>query len=282
VLLEALGEQRIEFRSSADVAPEALAGDQPVLVRINGPNGSRDEPFDLVIGADGIGSTLRRTIWPDISPRPLGWLAWRCVVEYDAPEAETQVVYSGLGGVFLYIPIGDRKTYVYAACRQPVDNSPPAQGQAKAIAHSFGGFSVPRSLIDAVVALPDQAFHVGPLEEIAHEDLTGAGRGRAVLVGDALHACSPNMAQGVSLAAEDGAVLAEIMLGGADNIADRFWHRRLPRIRHVQQFTRKRDQLINKRAGSALFQRASNVIIRLRGVDRLQHEAFGYLLKNFA
>ena len=281
-LLEALGDQRIEFRSRADIAPEALASDQPVLARINSPNGSRDEYFDLVIGADGIRSALRQTMWPHITPRPLGWSTWRCVVEDDVAEAETQVVYSGLGGVFLYLPIGDRQIYVYAACPQTDDNSQPAGGASNAIAAHFGGFGVPRTLFDAVVALPNQDFHVGPLEEIAHEELTSAGRGRAVLVGDALHACSPNMAQGVSLAAEDGAVLAEIMLGGDDSIADRFWRRRLPRIRHVQEFTRKRDQLINKRAGSALFQRVSNVVIRLRGTDRLQRDAFGYLLENIA
>jgi 2-polyprenyl-6-methoxyphenol hydroxylase-like FAD-dependent oxidoreductase len=279
-LLEALGEQRIEFSSRADVEPEALAGDQPVLARINGPNGFRDESFDLVIGADGIRSALRQTMWPDIAPRPLGWWTWRCVVEHDVPEAETQVVYSGLGGVFLYIPIGDRQVYVYAACRQITDNSQPAGGQGNAIAARFGDFGVPRTLFDAVVPLPDQAFHTGPLEEIPHEELTGAGRGRGVLVGDALHACSPSMAQGVSLAAEDGAVLAEIVLGGGGSVADRFWQRRLPRIRHVQEFTRKRDQLINKRAASALFQRVSNVVIRLRGADRLQRDAFGYLLEN--
>lgn len=69
-LLEALGEQRIEFSSKADVEPEALAGDQPVLARINGPNGSRAESFDIVVGADGIRSALRQTMWPHIAPRP--------------------------------------------------------------------------------------------------------------------------------------------------------------------------------------------------------------------
>ena len=128
-----------------------------MLARINGPNGSREEYFDLVIGADGIRSALRQTMWPQIKPRPLGWSTWRCVVECDEPEAETQVVYSGLGGVFLYLPIGDRQIYVYAACRRAADNSQPAGGPKNAIAARFGGFAVPRTLFDTVVALPDQA-----------------------------------------------------------------------------------------------------------------------------
>jgi 2-polyprenyl-6-methoxyphenol hydroxylase-like FAD-dependent oxidoreductase len=193
------------------------------------------------------------------------------------------VVYSGLGGVILYIPIGDGQVYVYATCRQADDAGQPTEGQGHAVVARFGGFGAPRALLDALALLPDQAFYVGPLEEVPHERLTAAGRDRAVLVGDALHACSPNMAQGVSLAAEDGAVLAEIIRSdGGGSIADRFLRRRLPRIRHVQEFTRKRDDLINKRAESAFFQRVSNVVIRLRGADRLQRDAFGYLLENTA
>jgi 2-polyprenyl-6-methoxyphenol hydroxylase-like FAD-dependent oxidoreductase len=92
------------------------------------------------------------------------------------------------------------------------------------------------------------------------------------------------MAQGVSLAAEDAAVLADIVAGrDSDGLAclpDRFWRRRFPRIRHVQELTRKRDHMVNKRADSALFQRVSNLVIRLRGVDRMQREAFSFLLEN--
>jgi 2-polyprenyl-6-methoxyphenol hydroxylase-like FAD-dependent oxidoreductase len=284
VLIEALGDQTIEFRSTVELAPSPLTSDQPVVARITGPDGTREETFDLVIGADGVRSVVRQAIAPSVMPRPLGWLTWRCVLDYDAEDQYAQVVYSGLGGVFLYIPLGGAQVYVYAACRHSPGAEVPRTAQGAAIAARFGGFGIPRALLDMVTALPDGAFHAGPIEEVAYEELSSAGRGRVVLVGDALHACSPNMAQGVSLAAEDAAVLADIVAGrDSDRMAclpDRFWRRRLPRIRHVQELTRKRDHMVNKRADSALFQRVSNRIIRLRGVDRMQREAFSFLLEN--
>lgn len=281
-LIEAVGDQPIQFRSTAELAPDASAGTAPVSVRITAPNGPRYETFDLVIGADGIRSTVRKTLWPAVAPRPLGWWSWRCVVSCDRVEPEAQVVHSGLGGVFLYIPIGDGEVYVYAACREG-EASKREREHGPDVAARFGKFGAPRALYDAVAALPDPAFHVGPLEEVPHELLGGAGRGGVVLVGDALHASSPNMAQGVSLAAEDAVVLAEIASApGGATIPERFWQRRLPRIRHVQEWTRKRDRLIDKRADSAMFQRVSNLVIRWRGADRMQRDAFGYLLENRA
>jgi 2-polyprenyl-6-methoxyphenol hydroxylase-like FAD-dependent oxidoreductase len=280
-LLEALGDQRVDFHSVAEIEPEALAGDRPIPVRISGPGGSRGEAFDLVVGADGVRSGLRRLLWPAAVPRPLGWWTWRCVLDYDRAEPEAQVVYSGLGGVFLYMPLGGGQIYVYAAYRRADDAIRPERGHGRSIAARFGGFAVPRPLVDAIAALPDGAFHAGPLEEVPHEVLGGAGRGRAVLVGDALHACSPSMAQGVSLAAEDAAVLAEIVrTSGGIGVPERFWERRLPRIRHVQAHARRRDRLVARRAESALFRGASNLIIRWRGGDRLQREAFAWLLEH--
>jgi 2-polyprenyl-6-methoxyphenol hydroxylase-like FAD-dependent oxidoreductase len=281
-LLEALGDQRIDFASVVALDPDALTTGDPVRVTIEGPRGSRDELFDLVIGADGIRSAMRQRMWPSVAPRPLGWWTWRCVVNHEGGRAETQVVHSGLGGVFVQIPIGGGQVYVYAGCRENEASGRPGGNHGRSLATRFGGVGAPRSLFDALADLPDSAFHVGPLEEVSHEDLGGAGRGRAVLVGDALHACSPNMAQGVSLAAEDAAVLADVLRTDRGQIAERFWQRRLPRIRHVQAYTRRRDRLINKRAESAMFQRISNVFIRVRGGNRLQREAFSYLLENQA
>ena len=83
-----------------------------------------------------------------------------------------------------------------------------------------------------------QAYH-GPWDDI-REVLTDASsvnytrfeshllpapwhRGRVVLIGDAVHACPPTLAQGAAQAFEDAAVLAELLLA-ADAPTDGMWH----------------------------------------------------------
>lgn len=49
-----------------------------------------------------------------MEPRPLRWSTCRCVLDYEAEQQDAQVVYSGRGGVFLYIPLSGKQIYVYA------------------------------------------------------------------------------------------------------------------------------------------------------------------------
>ena len=70
-------------------------------------------------------------------------------------------------------------------------------------------------------------------------------KGRVVLIGDAAHATSPNMAQGASMAVEDALVLSEMLASGG-RVVDQllaFAERRRERIRWVQHCTHRRDRV---------------------------------------
>ncbi|MGS4883429.1 FAD binding domain-containing protein [Roseibium sp. MB-4] len=57
------------------------------------------ETGDLLVGADGNGSTVRQLIWPDAIPKYAGYLAWRGLVpENDLPPAARE----GLAGDFAF------------------------------------------------------------------------------------------------------------------------------------------------------------------------------------
>ena len=83
---------------------------------------------------------------------------------------------------------------------------------------------------------PDCSVHVAPIEEVM---LDGWSRGCVLLVGDAAHATSPNMAEGAAMALEDGLVLAECLASGLGitQAAARFQARRRPRTNWVLRRT---------------------------------------------
>jgi 2-polyprenyl-6-methoxyphenol hydroxylase-like FAD-dependent oxidoreductase len=88
-----------------------------------------------------------------------------------------------------------------------------------------------------------------------------------VLIGDAAHATSPNMAQGASMALEDALVLAPLLAMHESPSAalSAFCERRRARIRWVRQQTHRRDRIRNmpaplrnlalRCAGQALYRR---------------------------
>ena len=60
-------------------------------------------------------------------------------------------------------------------------------------------------------------------------------RGRAIVIGDAAHACPPLIAQGAAMCAEDAVVLAEMLTtgDGVDEALEKFMQRRFPRVKMV-------------------------------------------------
>ena len=166
------------------------------------------ESYDLVVGADGIRSTVRRLAIGESKPRFRRQIGWRFIARR---TAETSVdgwtVYLGGGSAFLLVPIGDDALYCYA---DRIASSPDAElptGDIARLRERFHRFASPvRAILDQLESA-DQ-IHTSPIEEVAPESW---GRGPIVLIGDAAHAVSPNMACGVAMALEDALVLADIV-----------------------------------------------------------------------
>ena len=105
----------------------------------------------------------------------------------------------GRGRAFLTVALGDGSVYCYA----DVD-SREADARGAAWRELFADFTepVPRLLQHAGDA------YFAPIEEVVPPAWTAR---RVVLVGDAAHASSPNMAQGAAMALEDALVLADAL-----------------------------------------------------------------------
>jgi 2-polyprenyl-6-methoxyphenol hydroxylase-like FAD-dependent oxidoreductase len=131
--------------------------------------------------------------------------------------------------------------YCYADRIAPGPNADPLERRVERLREIFSRFANPVPEVLDQIDAPEQ-LHFSAIEEVVHEPW---GRGRVVLIGDAAHAMSPNMACGVAMAFEDALVLADLITqtDAASNIVPEFIGRRAARVGRVRRQTNGRDRL---------------------------------------
>jgi 2-polyprenyl-6-methoxyphenol hydroxylase-like FAD-dependent oxidoreductase len=197
--------------------------------------------YDLVVGADGLHSAVRRSLDDRAVPAFAGQLVWRSVaaVRPDLPDGVQ--FWLGDDRFFGLCPAGEGWAYGFGTVRAQRRREPVA-GRARALAARFEGFGAPvRDYLDAVGG--DAAIHCAPIEWLPD---VSWGTDRVVLIGDAAHAMSPMMGQGGCLAIEDALVLAEELRRGDDlrSALQSFRDRRRPRVDWVARQSRALAELV--------------------------------------
>lgn len=168
----------------------------------------------LVVGADGIRSVVRKFVDPYTSVRSSGQVAIRGIAPTPLPDSHRGVSgeFWGPGHRFGFSAIGPEETYWW--CAYDVDghaagfSGHPLAG-ARALGDAFPE-PIPRLL---EVTMPDGVIST-PLEDLP--SLRTWHRRRAVLLGDAAHAMTPNLGQGGAQAMEDAWVLGELLASDPD------------------------------------------------------------------
>lgn len=186
--------------------------------------------YDLLIGADGLHSTVRTAIGIDVEPVATGMGIWRAFVERPQEVVRTDLTYGGPCFIAGYCPTGADSIYAYlvekAQERRPEDG-PRIMAE---LAAAYGG---PWREIRAQL---DHTARINYTRFTSHIVDGPWNRGRTVLIGDAAHSCPPTVAQGAAMAVEDAAVLAELLIN-ADDVTETLWKeftdRRLDRARTV-------------------------------------------------
>ncbi|OKI53562.1 FAD-dependent monooxygenase [Micromonospora sp. CB01531] len=158
---------------------------------------------DLVVGADGIHSTVRRLLWPDAAgPVRVGVTAWRGVTPSWGKDLVVAITWDR-GAEFGMVPLVDGRVYWFAA----VNTAPthPDVDELTQVHARFGSWHDP---IPALIGATDTVLR----DELAclDEPLPSYVKGRVVLLGDAAHAMTPNLGQGANQALEDAVVLAAV------------------------------------------------------------------------
>ncbi|GAA0593520.1 FAD-dependent monooxygenase [Streptomyces crystallinus] len=161
---------------------------------------------DLLVAADGINSTVRRSLWPQApAPRYTGYTSWRLVVDAGGRLPAGGETW-GRGERVGIAPLADGRTYLFGVANAPEGRRAPG-GELAELRRRFGGWHdpIPRLLeaADEEAVLRHDIYTLPPL--------AGFTTGRAVLLGDAAHAMSPNLGQGANQALEDAVTLAALL-----------------------------------------------------------------------
>lgn len=202
---------------------------------------------DLLVCADGISSSSRSLLLPEVTPRYAGYVGWRGVV----PEAElTSGTYEVLHDALTYQLLPSSHILVY-----PIPGLDGAVEPSRRLMNMVWYRNVPEDELPAfltdrtgkqrTVSLPPGAVrdeivgemrqfaaaHLAPpiaemvtsvpqpfVQAVYDIDVPRMVGGRACLIGDAAFAVRPHAAAGTAKAAEDGWVLAEELEKAGGNV----------------------------------------------------------------
>jgi 2-polyprenyl-6-methoxyphenol hydroxylase-like FAD-dependent oxidoreductase len=217
--------------------------------------------YDLVVGADGIRSTIRALTLTSAAPADLGAMNWRSIAPIRPASLSVLQLYLGDGCVFGLVPMGAGRTYGFAYVVQPRFHDP-LEGRLERLRNRFATFGPRVQEYLASLEHDDQVI-CSVMEWWKFEKLY---TGRTVLVGDAAHASSPMMGQGGCMAMEDACALAnELCAAATIEIAlASYVRRRTPRVKWVQQQSMALAEILT--GPSAV----RNAALRERGHEAMQ------------
>jgi len=241
--------------------------ERPDEVLVTFDDGGR-EAFDLVVGTDGIGSTVREQCFTDWSVNDCGTVAWSfwAPPEIEFPDATVSVWASGTEAFLTRV---SGQGLVNVATTLPAERSaPPTRAQLKRTADRLG-WLLP-DLVNGLDPDADLFFH--------RNRRVSADRwvtNRVCLIGDAAHAIHPISGMGASLALEDAAVLAQEIATtteeGLPTSLERYVARRRNPVRRAQR---------EARIEAAITFTESDMLVRLRGLLVEKTPLFEWFVRN--
>jgi 2-polyprenyl-6-methoxyphenol hydroxylase-like FAD-dependent oxidoreductase len=222
---------------------------------------------DVLIGADGLRSSIRQQCLPELAPLYVGYVAWRALIAEAAFPADihrdlfgTMTFHLPPGEQFLGYPVAGPDNDLRPGHRRynvvwyrPAEEATELQRLLTDESGTRHEISIPPPLVrrEAIAAMRAAAERLLPpqfravvrmidepiLQPIYDLETPRMAFGRVAIIGDAAFVARPHVAAGVAKAADDAAVLASALAGNSgDNVVaalKKFEAERLPVGRRI-------------------------------------------------
>jgi len=161
---------------------------------------------DLLIGADGIWSKVRTSLF---GPAPATYSDYTCytgIADFTPPDIDLvgYRVFLGHGKYFVSSDVGDGKMQWYGFHKEPAGGEDTPGGRKARLLDIFGEWT--DQVTDLVRATPEADVLRRDIWD--RPPIMAWAEGRVALLGDSAHAMQPNLGQGGCMAIEDGYQLA--------------------------------------------------------------------------
>ncbi|MEH6361332.1 MAG: FAD-dependent oxidoreductase [Amylibacter sp.] len=218
-----------------------------VAVSDNGPHNVNvgNQPFDLVIGADGVRSSIRDQFYDSqkvIFTKQIAWRALAPTADLPGDFTKNTHVYMGPRKHIVIYPLRNGELINIVAVQERdtwADEGWNHVGNADELRRLFNSWCSPVTTVLAQVKSPI-AWGL-----FAHPTLHSWVKNRVVLLGDSAHPMVPFVAQGACMAIEDAWVLADQLAKNADiRVAlQNYQNIRKPRTTKVQETALKSGRI---------------------------------------
>jgi 2-polyprenyl-6-methoxyphenol hydroxylase-like FAD-dependent oxidoreductase len=234
-----------------------------------------EERADVLVGADGIRSTVRTQLFGAPQPRYSGYTCWRSAVNLKHPklEPEQYTQLYGRGSNFGIFPIGDDYWSWYGTKITAAGGGAGGDG-ATWKREAMDQFRDWYETVPAVIEATDErAFHRQDIYDL--RPIQTWGEGRVTLLGDAAHATTPTLGQGGCMAIEDAVVLGRMLAEDGDVPAAlrSYWEQRRDRANGIVRSARRQGVIYHGATpviGAARYMMLSGPVpVAMRVVDKL-------------
>lgn len=193
---------------------------------------------DLLVGADGHHSAVRRRLWGEGAVAPATFGTWQGLspIDVEVTRSHTNLMITGREGACGLMPAGEGLLQWWFDVRWTPSDPRPADPLAD-MRRRFGHWAPPVPEVLAAAPEGDLAFfghHWNKVRRVW-------GEGRVTLVGDAAHIMPPTLGQGANQTLEDAWVLGRELAKGGDPVERlRAYERaRYPHVSLVSRMARR-------------------------------------------